>query len=149
MTDSGLMASVLVWDRQQVGMDADRSGKLIETFMFNKIAAQIDVHTGEYELFFYRDREKREIDFLVERDDGALLGIEIKAGSAIGRNDFRNLRWFRENIARERRFIGILLYSGEITGSMGNGLWAVPSQLSGTAGKKSPSPRGRPDSAGS
>ena len=126
MTDSGLMASILGWDREQVGMDADRSGKLIETFMFNEIAAQIDAHPGQYELFFYRDREKREIDFLVERDDGALLGIEIKAGSAIGRNDFKNLRWFRENIARKRPFTGIVLYSGEITGSMGDGLWAVP-----------------------
>ncbi len=126
MADSGLMASILGWDRQQVHMDAYRSGKLVETFMFNEIATQVDIHAGEYDLFHYRDREKREIDFLVERDDGALLGIEIKAGSAIGRNDFRSLKWFQENIARERQFTGIVLYSGEIAGSMGNGLWAVP-----------------------
>ncbi|MCY3827093.1 MAG: ATP-binding protein [Candidatus Dadabacteria bacterium] len=126
MTDSGLMSSILDWDRQQVRMDADRSGKLIETFMFNEIAAQVDANAGRYSLFHYRDREKREIDFLIEREDRALLGIEIKAGSAIGTNDFKNLSWFKKNIARDRKFTGIVLYSGELTGSMGDGLWAVP-----------------------
>ncbi len=126
MTDSGLMSSILGWNRDQVHMDADRSGKLIETFMFNEIAAQTDACAGKYGLFHYRDRGKREIDFLIEREDGALLGIEIKAGSAIGTNDFRNLRWFGDNIANDRQFTGIVLYSGEIAGSMGRGLWAVP-----------------------
>ena len=126
MTDSGLMSSILGWNRRQVRMDADRSGKLVETFMFNEIAAQADAHAGKYELFHYRDRGKREIDFLVEREDGALLGIKIKAGSAIGTKDFRNLSWFRKNIARDRKFTGIVLYSGELAGSMGDGLWAVP-----------------------
>lgn len=125
--DSGLMSSILGWNREQVRMDADRSGKLVETFMFNEIAVLADASYGKkYSLFHYRDREKREIDFLIERDDHALLGIEIKAGSTIGRNDFRNLKWFRENIARDREFTGIVLYSGESTGSMGNGLWIVP-----------------------
>lgn len=126
MTDSGLMSSVLGWNREQVHMDADRSGKLVETFMFNEIAAQAESCGGKYSLFHYRDRGKREIDFLIEREDGALLGIEIKAGSAIGTNDFRNLRWFGDNIADDRPFTGVVLYSGEAAGSMGKGLWAVP-----------------------
>lgn len=126
MTDSGLMSSVLGWNREQVRMDADRSEKLIETFMFNEIAALADASYGRYDLFHYRDREKREIDFLVGREDGALLGIEVKAGSTIGRSDFKNLKWFGENISGDREFTGIVLYSGEFASSMGDGLWAVP-----------------------
>jgi predicted AAA+ superfamily ATPase len=61
----------------QVRLDPDRSGKLIETFAFNEIAAQIDASDGRYELFHYRDREKREIDFVIESEDNALLGVEI------------------------------------------------------------------------
>ena len=41
--------------------------------------AQVDAGDG-LELFHYRDREKREIDFPIEREDNALLGIEVKAG---------------------------------------------------------------------
>ena len=126
MTDSGLMASILGWNMDQVELDPDRSGKLVETFLFNEIAAQVNAAGGHYERFHYRDREKREIDFIIEREDQALLGIEIKAGSAIGHNDFRHLKWFRDNIATARPFTGIVLYAGEYTGSMGKNLQAVP-----------------------
>ncbi|CAN5371622.1 ATP-binding protein [soil metagenome] len=126
MTDSGLMTSLLGWNIDQVQWDPDRSGKLIETFIFNQLAAQVDATAGEYELFHYRDREQREIDFLIEREDQALLGIEIKAGSMINKSDFKHLKWFKDNIAKERPFTGIVLHSGEFSGSMGDGFWAIP-----------------------
>ena len=126
MVDSGLMTSLLSWKMDQVRLDSDRSGKLIETFAFNEIMAQIDASDGRYELFHYRDREKREIDFLVEREDNALLGIEIKAGSAVEKKDFTHMRWFQKNLAKNQTFIGIILYTGEFPASFGKGLWAVP-----------------------
>ena len=126
MVDSGLMASLLSWKMDQVRLDSDRSGKLIETFAFNEIMAQVDAGDGRYELFHYRDREKREIDFLIEREDNALLGIEIKAGSAIEKKDFNHMRWFQKNLTKSRTFIGIILYTGEFPASFGNNLWAVP-----------------------
>lgn len=126
MVDSGLMASLLSWKMDQVRLDPDRSGKLIETFAFNEIKAQVDAGSDRYELFHYRDRERREIDFLIERDDSALLGVEIKAGSAIVEKDFNHMRWFRENLASSRRFVGIILYTGEFPVSFGSNLWAVP-----------------------
>lgn len=126
MVDSGLMATLLRWKMDQVRFDSDRSGKLMETFAFNEIMAQVDAGDGLYELFHYRDREKREIDFIIEREDNALLGIEIKAGSAVGKNDFKHLKWFQNNIATNQTFTGIILYTGEIPASFGNNLWAVP-----------------------
>ncbi len=126
VTDSGLMTSILRWRIEQVELDADRLGKLIETFICNELAAEIDTHNGEYELFHYRDREKREIDFLIEREDQALLGIEVKAGSSISITDFKHLKWFKNNIAKNKPFVGIVLYAGELVGKMGDGLWAVP-----------------------
>ena len=130
MTDSGLMSSILRWKKEQIELHPDRSGKLIETYLFNEISAHIDASGGEYQLFHYRDREKREIDFIVEREDGALLCIEIKAGSVIGNDDFKHLKWFRDNIADNRPFVGLVLYAGEQAGKMEENLWAIPySQL--------------------
>lgn len=126
LSDCGLMAALLGWRPDQVRLDSDRSGKLIETLAFNEIAAQIDSADEDYQLFHYRDREQREIDFLVERDDGALLGIEIKAGLTVNDKDFRHLRWFQQNLAKDRPFVGIILYSGDFAGSFGDGLWSVP-----------------------
>ncbi|MEN8247062.1 MAG: ATP-binding protein [Thermodesulfobacteriota bacterium] len=126
MVDSGMMTSLLSWKINQVRLDSDRSGKLIETFAFNEIMAQVDASDDRYELFHYRDREKREIDFLIEREDNALLGIEIKAGSAVDKKDFTHMRWFQKNLAKKRTFIGIILYTGEYPASFGDNLWAVP-----------------------
>lgn len=126
MTDSGLMSALLGWHADQVALDADRSGKLIETFVFNELAAQIEACDVEHTLFHYRDREQREIDFLIEREDRALLGIEVKAGSAVKSEHFKHLRWFKENIAGKRPFVGIVLYTGDAAGSMGDEMWAVP-----------------------
>jgi len=126
MVDSGLMAGILKWKMDQVRFDSDRSGKLFETFALNEIMAQVEVGNGRYELFHYRDREKREIDFLIEREDSHLLGIEIKAGSAVHKNDFKHLLWFKNKIAKNNEFIGIILYTGEYPVSFGHNLWAVP-----------------------
>ena len=63
-TDSGIMASLLGWNPKDVFLDNDRSGKLIETFVFTELAAQIDLES-KYKLSQYRDRQDREIDFLV------------------------------------------------------------------------------------
>jgi predicted AAA+ superfamily ATPase len=91
--------------------------------------AQIDAGDGRYELFHYRDLEKREIDFLIEREDGVLLGIEIKAGSAISKNDFKHITWFQNNLVKNQQFIGVILYTGQAPASFGNNLWAIPFSL--------------------
>jgi len=127
MTDCGLMSSLLKWNLEQVRLNTDKVGKIIETFIFNELVAQIENSNNEsYELFHYRDREKREIDFLIEREDGALLGLEVKASSTIMSNDFRHLKWFSKNLAEKRPFIGIVLYTGEAVLSFGASMWGVP-----------------------
>ncbi len=126
MSDSGLMSSILGFREEQVRLDSDRVGKLVETFAYNELAAQVDLSEDEYSLYHYRDREQREIDFIIERDDGALLGVEIKSAATAKKEDFKHLRWFKDNIAGERPFIGIVLYAGEHTGSFGDNLWVVP-----------------------
>lgn len=126
MTDSGLMSSLLAWKSDQIKFDSDRLGKLMETFIFNELAAQIDASNGEYELYHYRDREKREIDFLIEREDQSLLGIEVKSSLSVQKKDFSHLIWFQDNLAKDKDFVGIVLYSGNLPLSFGQNLWAIP-----------------------
>ena len=138
-TDTGLMASILDWKFDDVLNDTatantDRAGKMMETFVFQELAAQVDLD-DEYSLYHYRDREKREIDFVVERADGALLGIEVKAGRTVSKADFAPQEWFKANIAKNgKSYVGLVLYSGEATLSFGNGMHAVPTAALWTEG---------------
>jgi len=47
-------------------MDVEMNGKLLETFVFNQLAAYLDVHEGLYQLTQYRDGEQREVDFIFQ-----------------------------------------------------------------------------------
>ncbi|MGN6424324.1 MAG: ATP-binding protein [Asticcacaulis sp.] len=125
MADTGLMASCMGWSLDKVRLNGELNGKLIETFVYTQLAALVDASSGEYTLSHYRDREKREVDFLVENDD-AIVGIEVKAGTNIDADSFKHLKWFKANMAGEKPFYSIVLYSGEYTVSFGEGLWAVP-----------------------
>jgi hypothetical protein len=126
VTDTGLMAAVLGWKQDDILHDVDRAGKLMETFVFQELAAQVELDSS-YSLYQYRDREKREIDFLVEREDGAFAGIEVKASHSVSASDFKHQKWFNENINKEKKpFTGIILYSGEQTLPFGENYFAVP-----------------------
>ena len=126
MNDSGMMASILKWNKEKVLLDSQKTGKLIETLVYNEIATHVSCH-DEHQLYHYRDREKREIDLIVENDEGALLGIEVKAGSTLKKEHFKHLSWFQENLVKEGQlFVGIILYTGEKVVPFGENLWAVP-----------------------
>ena len=126
MVDTGLMSSLLRWRFDKVRLNSDLNGKLIETFVFNQLSAVIDAEEEQCELYYYRDRDKHEIDFMIQNDDGDILGIEVKAGSVVDKESFKHLTWFKENIANDKRFIGIVLYTGSHVLSFGEQLWAVP-----------------------
>ena len=122
--DAGLISNILGWSEDSIYMNDDRSGKMMETWVYQNLASLVD-RDIDYEILQYRDSNKREIDFIVERNDGAMLGIEVKSGSALGPDDFKHLKWFAKNLAKGE-FTGVVLYSGEQTLRFGEGFYAVP-----------------------
>ncbi len=126
--DSGLVANLLGWDENQVYYDADDCGKLIESWVCHQLSVLAELDIG-YEISHYRDSDKREIDFIVEAENGELLGIEVKSGTVYP-DDFKHLKWFSKNLAKTR-FTGIVLYSGNDVLSFGDGFYAVPLALLG------------------
>lgn len=132
MTDTGLMAAILNWRFEKVRLDGDQNGKLLETFVFTQLTAHIEalkLQDERYNIYHYRDREKREIDFVVENEDGKICGIEVKAGSLVSKDSFKHLQWFKNNIAKNRDFTGVVLYTGDHIAAFGEKMWAVPMNI--------------------
>ncbi len=126
MADTGMMAAVLGWQPSDTGSDSDKIGKAFETFAYTELAAQIDAAADNYTLYHYRDREKREIDFLIEDGDGGILAIEVKSGVTVRKADFKHIEWFKDNLAKNKPVTGIVLYAGDTILPFGKDLWAVP-----------------------
>lgn len=126
IADTGLMASLLNWKEDDLILDADKSGKIFETFVYNQLVSQVELNNNEYELYHYRDREKREIDFIIQDTKGNIYGIEVKAGSSVTKDQFKHLKWFSQNLAKGKSFKGIVLYTGEHVIPFGENMFAVP-----------------------
>jgi predicted AAA+ superfamily ATPase len=125
--DSGLLAYLLSVDEDRVCSDGWSAGALTETFVVMEVVRQASVAPDPPRLFHFRDRDGREVDLVLERRDGSVVGIEAKASATAGRDDFRALRLLRERLGKRFAF-GALLYSGPATVPFGERLAAIPLQ---------------------
>ena len=123
-TDTSLMSSTLGWNEEDALFNEKINGKLAESWAYHEISAQADI-VGDYEITHYRDSDKREIDFIIEHDNGATAGIEVKCGSSVGIEDFKHMKWFQAKFKKER-FVGIVLYTGNDVLPFGNHMYAIP-----------------------
>ena len=123
--DPGLVANCLNWKEDEAYIDSDLSGKLVETWVYHELCAIADAEEHDYEIHHYRDKLKREIDFIITNEDGELLGVEVKSGGMVGQDDFTHLKWFAANLAKSR-FTGVVLYAGPDVLRFGEGFYAVP-----------------------
>ena len=134
MTDTGLMSHILgKYDLDAVLEDVsyqgtDFVGKLIETWVYNQLMPEIDLQPM-WQMSHLRSGD-REIDFVVTNENGAILGIEVKASQSVSTDNFKHLQWFKDKILRpEVPYTGIVLYAGNAVRSFGNGCFAVPFTL--------------------
>jgi predicted AAA+ superfamily ATPase len=75
--------------------------------------------------FHFRTHGGREVDIVLEADDGRLVGIEVKAAATVGVADLKGLTTLRE-VAGKRFHRGVVLYTGRETLPFGSDLWALP-----------------------
>lgn len=124
VSDSGLLCALVGADATRVRDDDGFAGALLETFVANELERQGSWH--EQPLTFWHYRESgREVDVIVERPSGEIVGVEVKASATVRPGDFAGLRHLRERVG-ERMVCGVVLYAGAHTLPFGERLWAVP-----------------------
>lgn len=67
----------------------------------------------------------REVDIVLERDDGRIVGIEVKASATVVHGDFSGLRVLAD-AAKDQFACGMVLYNGNDVVPFGKALAAVP-----------------------
>ena len=69
---------VYLWDYGIIKDKAARFENLVACHLLKTCHFWTDTGEGEFELFFLRNKEKREIDFLIVRDGEPWLPVEVK-----------------------------------------------------------------------
>jgi predicted AAA+ superfamily ATPase len=123
--DSGLLATLLNLSTEEVQQDRTRFGNALETFVFGELLKHTTTSEGDYRLLYYRDADKYEVDVVIENAVGQLVGVEVKAAATVKQSDLRGLRKLA-SLAGDQFKMGILLYDGDETMPLGDGIWAAP-----------------------
>ncbi len=70
-------------------------------------------------------KDNNEVDFVIEKKDGSIIGIEVKYASSVTQSDFKGLKTLKQVTGPE--FIrGIVLYQGDEILPFGDNLFAMP-----------------------
>jgi len=105
------------------------TGPLLETFVVDEIAKQLSTMSARVALNHYRDHRGHEVDLVLERNDGAVVAVEIKATSSPTAGQLAQSRWLRDRLdatAPGTFRAGVLLYTGSQAATVGDRLHLLP-----------------------
>lgn len=124
VADSGLLAGLIGADANRLRNDDGLVGAMFETFVANELERQASWSSRPLTFWHYREGE-REVDTIIERPSGEIVGIEVKAGATVRSRDFAGLSHLRDHVG-DRFRAGIVVYTGARTLPFGDRMWAVP-----------------------
>lgn len=131
MSDTGLLCAMIGGNASRIRDDDGFAGALFETFVATELERQASWFGQPLTFWHYREAD-HEVDVIVERPSGEIVGVEVKAGATVRAKDFAGLRHMRERVG-ERMVAGAILYAGARTLPFGERMWAVPLQALWTA----------------
>ena len=123
--DTGLLCYLVGWNTARSARNGAMSGHIFETFVMSEIIkSHMNAGKTPDKIFYYRDKEKNEIDVVIE-DDNVLYPIEIKKSATI---DNRWSRPFsRLNRVTDKRIAeGIVICRTDKVMPLDHGAKAIP-----------------------
>lgn len=125
LVDTGLACHLLGTDDRRLTDDRSLLGRMLETFVVGELRKQLSWIDPRTALYHFRTAAGSEVDVLLEKADGSVAGVEVKAGATVAASDFAALQELRDQLGR--KFIaGIVLYTGDQLVPFGDKLWLVP-----------------------
>jgi predicted AAA+ superfamily ATPase len=140
LVDPALIVSLLSLDKEIVlsgqiqhpigKLNKTFIGQLFESFIYQSLATYAEVNEAKLRHLRLSNGSK-EIDFLMQKGR-KLLAIEVKAKTALKKNDTDNLNWFETQIKDEFKVVKIILYMGKYVYTREDGIHMIPASLLGS-----------------
>jgi uncharacterized protein len=125
VADPAFVAAELGLQSEVALFDAEH-GTFVETIVATELRRLFGWSaTGRLKLMHWRASERDEVDLVIERADGKVIAIEVKAARSIGSDAARGIASFRrENPATFHR--GFVLHCGDRVERLDDNVWSVP-----------------------
>ena len=125
LNDSGLAAHLTGMSIKRARHPTAPIGPLMETFVLGELSRQLTFASQQVRLYHYRDRDRYEVDALLESAAGEIVACEVKAAETVRSEDFRGIQRIQRQVG-DQLIAGIVLYAGQSPLSFGERLRAWP-----------------------
>jgi predicted AAA+ superfamily ATPase len=119
------MSAKITIDRHRLARELGLGGMAIQNLVLADLHAWCSAQSQRPVIHHWRTTTRAEVDFVVERPDGTVLPIEVKATTSPGVSDTAGLRAFLDEYA-DIAVGGLLLHGGSEILTLGRGIVAAP-----------------------
>ena len=123
--DAGLLAALRDLTPDRLRADRTPFGALLETFVLAELQKLASWFDGRLEFSHFRDKERNEVDIVIEDRRGRVVGIEVKAAARVTDSDLAGLRK-PADACGERFVLGLVLHDHDKVVPIGSKLAAAP-----------------------
>ena len=126
--DSGLLAALRRVGAADIEKDRRKLGPLLECLVHAELLKAASLSLEATAMSHYRDKDQVEVDLVLERSSGHVVGIEVKANASVRPRDFQGLAHL-QRAAGERFACGIVLHDGDRIQRIAPRLFAMPVEM--------------------
>jgi uncharacterized protein len=98
LVDAGLACHLLGVDARRLSEDRPLLGRLLENFVAGELRKQISWTDPRTTLYHFRTATGSEVDVVMEKPDGSVAAVEVKAGVTVAASDFAALKALRDQV---------------------------------------------------
>jgi predicted AAA+ superfamily ATPase len=110
--DTGLACHLLGLKKADTLHTSQYFGGLVENFVFCELLKHAAWAEEDVSFYHFRDTARHEVDLVIERSDGTVIGVEVKASMTVKPEDFSGLSNFAD-YAKDKFLHGVLFYTGD------------------------------------
>jgi len=110
--DTGLACHLLGIRNEDQLLTSQYYGGLLENLVYMECCKQASWAQEDIGIYHFRDKRKHEVDIVLERSNGDIIGIEVKASASVKTQDFKGLVTLAEFAGKAFK-TGIVFYTGQ------------------------------------
>ena len=110
--DTGLACHLLGLRSEEQLLGSQYYGGLLGNLVYMECCKQASWGQEEVGMYHFRDRNQHEVDIVLERANGNVIGVEVKASASVNPQDFRGLSVLAEFSGKTFEQ-GVLFYTGQ------------------------------------